>query len=140
MASEVSVPAAMIALEAKTVVGTMYGNANVKQDFVKFIEFAKKGDINLAKMVSRTVGLDEINDAGGLDGTPITLTFRDDETNPDKGVQVVHELIDQVGVKVIIGAVSSRVTLAIGPICQEKGVVMLSPTASNDQDFPPHIF
>lgn len=76
------------------------------------------------------LALTEINDAGGLDGTPITLTFRDDETNPDKGVQVVHELIDQVGAKVIIGAVSSRVTLAIGPICQEKGVVMLSPTAS----------
>jgi len=76
------------------------------------------------------LALTEINDAGGLDGTPITLTFRDDETNPDKGVQVVHELIDQVGAKVIIGAVSSRVTLAIGPICQEKGIVMLSPTAS----------
>jgi branched-chain amino acid transport system substrate-binding protein len=76
------------------------------------------------------LALAEINDAGGLDGTPITLTYRDDETNPDKGVQVVQELIDEVGAKVIIGAVSSRVTLAIGPICQEKGVVMLSPTAS----------
>jgi branched-chain amino acid transport system substrate-binding protein len=76
------------------------------------------------------LALTEINDGGGLDGTPITLTYRDDETNPDKGVQVVQELIDQVGTKVIIGAVSSRVTLAIGPICQDKGVVMLSPTAS----------
>ena len=63
MMSEVSVPAAMIALEAKTVVGTIYGNANVKQDFVKFVEFAKKGDINLEKMVSRRIGIDEINDA-----------------------------------------------------------------------------
>jgi len=63
MAAEVSVPAAMIALEAKTVVGTIYGNANVKEDFVKLVKFAKKGDINLEKMVSRRIKLGEINEA-----------------------------------------------------------------------------
>jgi S-(hydroxymethyl)glutathione dehydrogenase/alcohol dehydrogenase len=63
MMSEVSVPAAMIALEAKTIVGTMYGNANVKTDFVKLVEFAKRGDLNIGKMVSRKVKLGEINDS-----------------------------------------------------------------------------
>jgi len=63
MASEVSVPAAMIALEAKTIVGTIYGNAHVKEDFVRLVDFAKKGDLNLKGMVSRTVKIDQINEA-----------------------------------------------------------------------------
>ncbi len=76
------------------------------------------------------LALTEINDEGGLDGTPFKLIYRDDGTNPDQGVQAVLELIEQFDVDVIIGAVSSRVTLAIGPVCQEKKVIMISPTAS----------
>jgi S-(hydroxymethyl)glutathione dehydrogenase/alcohol dehydrogenase len=63
MMEEVSVPAAMIALENKTIVGTLYGSANVRTDFVKLIEFAKKGDLELKKMVSRRIKIEEINDA-----------------------------------------------------------------------------
>ncbi len=63
MDAETTVPGALVALQNKTIVGTMYGSANVKQDFAKFIEFAKAGDINLEKMVSRRIKLEEINDA-----------------------------------------------------------------------------
>jgi len=63
MASEVSIPGAMIALENKTIMGTLYGSANVKTDFVKLIELAKKGDLDLEKMVSRRVKLEDVNDA-----------------------------------------------------------------------------
>ncbi|TFH25107.1 MAG: Zn-dependent alcohol dehydrogenase [Myxococcales bacterium] len=63
MDSETTVPGALVALQNKTIVGTMYGSANVKQDFAKLVEFAKKGDINLEKMVSRRIKLEEVNDA-----------------------------------------------------------------------------
>jgi S-(hydroxymethyl)glutathione dehydrogenase / alcohol dehydrogenase len=63
MMEEVSVPAAMIALENKTIVGTLYGSANVRTDFIKLIEFAKKGSLELEKMVSRKIKIEEINDA-----------------------------------------------------------------------------
>jgi branched-chain amino acid transport system substrate-binding protein len=46
---------------------------------------------------------------------------------------VVRELIDVLGVGLIIGPVSSTVTLAVSPICEENGVVLLSPTASAPQ-------
>src|SRR6185503_14010478 len=63
MMAEVSIPAAMIALENKSIVGTLYGSANVRTDMVKFVELAKKGDLQLQKMVSRRIKLEEINDA-----------------------------------------------------------------------------
>jgi len=43
---------------------------------------------------------------------------------------VVHELIEENDVPVIIGAISSTVTLNIADICEEEEVVLLSPTAS----------
>lgn len=63
MDSETAVPGALLALQNKTLVGTMYGSANVKQDFVKLVEFAKQGEINLEKMVSKRIKLEDINDA-----------------------------------------------------------------------------
>jgi branched-chain amino acid transport system substrate-binding protein len=76
------------------------------------------------------LALEEINSAGGLNGKTLELVYRDDGTNQDVGRQVTQELIDEVGVGAIIGAVSSSVTLAIAPICESEKVILLSPTAS----------
>jgi branched-chain amino acid transport system substrate-binding protein len=76
------------------------------------------------------LAVEEINAAGGLNGKSLELIYRDDATNQDVGRQVTQELIDQVGVGAIIGAVSSSVTLAIAPICEAEKVILLSPTSS----------
>jgi branched-chain amino acid transport system substrate-binding protein len=76
------------------------------------------------------LALEEINAEGGFKGGPIQLIYRDDGTNPEKGVEAVNDLISNEGVKVIIGAVSSPVTLEIAPICEKKEVLLLSPTSS----------
>jgi branched-chain amino acid transport system substrate-binding protein len=76
------------------------------------------------------LALEEINAEGGFKGGPIQLIYRDDATNTDKGREAVLDLIKNEGVEIIIGAVSSQVTLEIAPICEEKGVLLLSPTSS----------
>ena len=76
------------------------------------------------------LALEEVNAAGGFDGGPIKLIYRDDATNPDRGRQVAEELIDEEGVRVIVGAVSSPVTLNIAQVCEKKEVVLLSPASS----------
>jgi len=60
---EVSVPAAMVPLTNKSIIGTIYGSADVREDFVRFVNFAKKGDLDLANMVSRTIKITEVNEA-----------------------------------------------------------------------------
>jgi S-(hydroxymethyl)glutathione dehydrogenase/alcohol dehydrogenase len=44
-------------------VGTIYGSANVRTDFVKFINFAKEGKLDLEGMVSQRIKLEDVNDA-----------------------------------------------------------------------------
>ena len=76
------------------------------------------------------LALEEINAGGGVNGGMVTLLYKDDATNANVGTQVTTELIEKDGVHAIIGAVSSTVTVAIAPICEKAGVVLLSPTAS----------
>lgn len=76
------------------------------------------------------LALEEINAEGGFKGGPIQLIYRDDATSTETGREAVLDLIKNEGVEIIIGAVSSQVTLEIAPICEEKGVLLLSPTSS----------
>jgi branched-chain amino acid transport system substrate-binding protein len=76
------------------------------------------------------LALEQINAAGGFRGRPLQLLYRDDASQPEAGAAAARELIEEQRVRLIIGAVSSPVTLAIAPICEEKEVLLLSPTAS----------
>lgn len=75
------------------------------------------------------LALAQLHAAGGP-GARIRLLYRDDATNPDVGAQVARELIDKEGARILIGAVSSPVTLKIAPICEARRTVLLSPTSS----------
>lgn len=79
------------------------------------------------------LALEEINAEGGFKGKPLELVYRDDATHPEVGKQVTEELIHDQGIGLIIGAVSSTVTLAIAPICEQEQVVLMSPTASSPE-------
>lgn len=76
------------------------------------------------------LALEEVNAAGGFKGGQIRLIYRDDATNPDRGRQVAEELIEEEGVRVIVGAVSSPVTSNIAQVCEKNEVVLLSPASS----------
>jgi len=104
------------------------------------------GDIKVGAVISQSGGvaipygdrvkkgmdlaLEQINAEGGINGGTVTLIYKDDATNPNVGTQVTNELIKEDGVSAIIGAVSSPVTLAMAPICEEAGIVCLSPSSS----------
>jgi branched-chain amino acid transport system substrate-binding protein len=76
------------------------------------------------------LALEEVNAEGGFKGGPIQLVYRDDATNPEKGREAVLDLIENEKIDIIIGAVSSPVTLEIAPICEKEEVLLLSPTSS----------
>ena len=52
----------------KTVVGSMYGSADVRTDFERFLGFYKDGTLDLEGMISRRIDLSEVNDALGALG------------------------------------------------------------------------
>jgi S-(hydroxymethyl)glutathione dehydrogenase / alcohol dehydrogenase len=60
----VNVPAFFgLVLAEKTIKGCWYGSSNVQKDVPKLIDLYKKGDLKLDELISRTITLDEVNDA-----------------------------------------------------------------------------
>ena len=78
-----------------------------------------------------TLAMDEINAAGGIQGKKIDIFFDDEESNEQKAVQKATSMISNSRVPLIIGGVTSNVALALIPVCQQKQVVLLSPSASS---------
>lgn len=105
----------------------------------------KKPDIKVGVLITYTGGLgpigegmangamlaaQEINKAGGINGSNVTLIIEDTGTNPAKAAEASRKLIDVDKVQVIIGAVASSETLAVAPIAEKSKVVMISPSST----------
>ncbi len=73
----------------------------------------------------------EINDAGGVDGLKIELYSADSQGTPVEGVSATRRLIDEDEVDYVIGDVSSSVTLAMQPVVEDAGVLLLNAASSN---------
>jgi S-(hydroxymethyl)glutathione dehydrogenase/alcohol dehydrogenase len=50
-------------LGAKTLIGSMYGSGDARVDFPRMLDLRARGELDLASLVTRRIGLAEINDA-----------------------------------------------------------------------------
>ncbi|MDH7489605.1 MAG: substrate-binding domain-containing protein [Anaerolineae bacterium] len=75
---------------------------------------------------------------------PVEVITRDDEGNPEKGVQIARELIEKEGVEILQGPVSSAVAAALTTVALEnKIILMVDPAASafiTGEYFNPYVF
>jgi S-(hydroxymethyl)glutathione dehydrogenase/alcohol dehydrogenase len=60
--SEIGIPA-MSVLEEKTILGCVYGSAQVRRDFPRLISLIEQDKLDVGAMVTRTMHLDEVNEA-----------------------------------------------------------------------------
>jgi branched-chain amino acid transport system substrate-binding protein len=79
-----------------------------------------------------TLAFDEINASGGVLGKKLALIAEDDEANPEKTTTAFTKLTSKDKVPVIIGALTSKCSLAITALAQGKKIVMISPASTND--------
>jgi S-(hydroxymethyl)glutathione dehydrogenase/alcohol dehydrogenase len=61
--SAVTLPGFSLFYDEKKLLGCVYGSAQVRRDFPRFIGLVESGKLDLSSMVSRRIALDEINDA-----------------------------------------------------------------------------
>jgi S-(hydroxymethyl)glutathione dehydrogenase/alcohol dehydrogenase len=60
---DVVLPSMPLILGEKSLLGCVYGSAQVRRDFPRLISLVEQGKLDIGDMVSRTIKLDEINDA-----------------------------------------------------------------------------
>ena len=78
------------------------------------------------------LAIKEINDHGGvLGGKKLKYIIEDDQCSPPVTVSAARKLIDQDGVKIIVGSMCSSTTLAIIPVTQAAKVLQVVPQSFN---------
>jgi branched-chain amino acid transport system substrate-binding protein len=77
------------------------------------------------------LAVEEINQAGGINGKQIRLITYDDKGEAREAGTAVTRLVTKDKVAAVIGEVASGLSLAGAPVCQENGVPMVSPSSTN---------
>lgn len=67
-----------------------------------------------------------INEAGGAAGRKIELLVYDDANSPVESVSGVQRLVDQDGVKIVVGPYGSTQALAVLPVAQAEGLLFMA--------------
>ncbi|MBD1829206.1 ABC transporter substrate-binding protein [Microcoleus vaginatus GB1-A2] len=91
------------------------------------------GDLNAALEMLRGVAQaqNEINQSGGISGTPLKVIIANDDNNPEMAAQIATALANNSEILAVIGHFASDTTLAASKIYQQKQLVAISPTSTS---------
>lgn len=89
-------------------------------------------DIGVGGRNGAQLAVDDLNAAGGIDGRPVELVARDDEQNNDVGRQRLQDLA-AASVQFVVGPMTSSVAVAVAPRALERGLLLISPTATTHE-------
>ncbi len=73
---------------------------------------------------------DEVNRAGGINGTPLKVRLADDGNQPATARQLAKALVDEPAILGVVGHTISDTTIAAAEIYQNNQLVMIAPISS----------
>lgn len=99
--------------------------------------------VGMAVKNGAEVAITQINKAGGVLGRPLELVVRDDKASPAAAVAAAKELLaDRINFH--IGSISSAVALALVPVMQQEGGILITSGAGteklNHENYSPNVF
>jgi branched-chain amino acid transport system substrate-binding protein len=114
-------------------------------DFVKIVVSVPiGGNVNIAKEILRGVAQyqHEVNNGQYLRGKLLAVEIANDDNNVDIARKLARKFSEDSSVMAVIGHNSSDVSIAVAPIYQKAGLVMVSPTSvsRNLSGIGSHIF
>ncbi|HVZ93309.1 MAG TPA: ABC transporter substrate-binding protein [Phycisphaerales bacterium] len=77
------------------------------------------------------LAIKEFNEAGGFNGRHVALKEYDTKGDAKEATLAVTRLVKSDKVVAVLGEVASGLSLAGGPVCQEAGVPMITPSSTN---------
>jgi branched-chain amino acid transport system substrate-binding protein len=84
--------------------------------------------IEKGERMGTLLAVEEINEAGGIDGRPLRLVSYDPESSPARYQQLAERLILEDGVRVILGCYMSSTRKAVIPVVEKWHALLVYPT------------
>ncbi|MFP4299941.1 MAG: ABC transporter substrate-binding protein [Spirulinaceae cyanobacterium] len=87
---------------------------------------------NVAKEILRGVAQaqNEINQAGGINSTPLKVVIASDDDDPQVARQIATQFAQEGDILGVVGHFSSTTSLAAAEVYQAQGLTMISPTST----------
>ena len=86
----------------------------------------------LAVQRGAQIAVDEINEAGGINGVKIEYKFEDDQHDAEKSVNAYNSLKDW-GMQVLMGTTTTTPCIAVAEKTAEDGMFEITPSASSEE-------
>lgn len=104
---------------------------NIKLGFIGGIS-GRVADLGIAGRDGVILAVEQTNAKGGINGRAIELIIRDDKQNTDIAINHTNALLDQQ-VAAILGPMTSSIAMAISPITNRSGVVLMGISTTTNQ-------
>jgi len=95
---------------------------------ILFSETGVASTIGLSQLQGALLGIDEINEAGGIDGRELVAIRYDPQSTPSRYAELAERLIVQDGVNVIFGCYMSSSRKAVIPVIEKWNKLLFYPT------------
>jgi branched-chain amino acid transport system substrate-binding protein len=73
-----------------------------------------------------------VNDAGGINGGKVEISYYDDKNDATECVTIATNLVSDPELLGVVGSQTSTPSMAIAPLFQKAGIPLVSPNASHD--------
>lgn len=78
-----------------------------------------------------SIAVEEANAKGGLLGKNVEVIYEDDSNTPSNSANAIQKLISNDKVAAVLGSVSSKCSIAMGPIATQNKIPMITSTSTN---------
>lgn len=78
-----------------------------------------------------SIAVEEANAKGGILGKKVEVIYEDDSNTPSNSANAIQKLISNDKVVAVIGSVSSKSSIAMGPIATQNKIPMITSTSTN---------
>ena len=95
---------------------------------ILYSETGVTSTIGLSQLQGALLGIDEINEAGGIDGRELVAVRYDPQSTPSRYAALAERLIVQDGVNVIFGCYMSSSRKAVIPVVEKWNKLLFYPT------------
>lgn len=127
-----------LAMKLGTAIGlAMIAGSAAAQDCTTRIGAVLPTSVDWGRPIAETAQfvVEQVNEAGGVAGCQIEMVLRDSQVDPKVGVDAAKALVDLDGVQVLLGAVSSGVSMPILTSVTVPGNVMQMSCCSSSTAF-----
>ncbi len=115
--------------------GANAGQASTEANVIKIgAVFPMTGDVATFGESSKnavSIAVKEVNAKGGILGKKVEVIYEDDQNTPANAANAIQKLISNDKVVAVIGSVSSKTSIAMGPIATQNKIPMITSTSTN---------